>query len=356
MKPFCKSIIQTSACANQMKLCIQLLKWTILMSLTLLVNSGATQPMKRDTIIRPTNESAVPSDSMYKNKKQITTADSMKKESWRSFTNYFRLDFFSTLNSFQYINSTSVNIEKSNFYFYYNLNILNQFKMRFFNVNSCFYNELGYRQYLDSIAVKNEDIYYFKFDINSPLTKTLNVILTYQVKSQFWSTWQYNEGVNGRAERKLNSGYFSPGYINFSSGLSHDFWNNCHWEIGLAGGQITKIRNQKIYESTTNEELFGIVKGKKRKVEFVLNLLLQVPAKQIGKNVYWENSSRLFAKGREVVEIKSYSLDFNNGFHFLFLKHLRLGLRTKVNYDLSVSEKMVISNMILFGFYLSNKM
>lgn len=339
-----------------MKVCIQITKGVNLLILILLGVAGTTQPMKKDTIIRPTNELAVPFDSMYKNKKRITTADSTKKESWRSFTNYFRLDFFSTCNAFQYLNPKELNAEKNNFYFYYNLNILNQFKMKHFNLNSAFYNELGYRKFIDSIAIKNEDVYYFKVDLNSPISKAVNVMISYQVKSQFWRTWQLKHNTNGEFERNLSSAYFSPGYINFSTGFSHDFWNTCHWEIGLAGGQITKIINEKIYESTQNEELFGIVKGKKRKVEFGLNLQLQVPARQIRKNVYWENSSRLFAKGREVIEIKSYCVDFNNGFHFLFLKHLRLGLRTKINYDLSISGKIAMSNMLLFGFYMSNKL
>ncbi len=75
---------------------------------------------------------------------------------------------------------------------YYNVNITNQFTTKYLSVNAYFFNELGYRKYFDSIGLKNEDNYYYKFDVNSPMYENLNFSVSYQVKSQFWNSWEYS--------------------------------------------------------------------------------------------------------------------------------------------------------------------
>ncbi len=313
------------------------------------------QYLIKDTIIRPTTESPNPPDSTV-NKRTTNTGDSTSKESWREFTNYFRLDFFTSVNAFHYLNSRDQSTEKNNFYVYYNLNITNQFKTKYLSVNACLFNELGFRHYIDSISIKNEDSYSYKLDINSPVYRKLNVNLSYQVKSQLWKSWEYRPDSANQRKAILVSSYFSPGYIMYAGGLSYDFWKISKLEIGLVGGQITKIKNDKLYDTRKEDVLYGVGKGKHKQMDFGLSAQLQIPIHRIGKFFYWENNSRLFVKGRDIQQFKKYQIDMTNGIHFLFLKYMRIGLRTKLNYDVNVSEKIFMSNMLLFGFYLSNKL
>ncbi len=314
------------------------------------------QLLYHDTIIRPTAfKPFITYDSTYMNN-SVNDTNGLKKESWREFTNYFRLDFFTTINAFQYVNARDPTTDKNNAYLYYNLNITNQFTTKYISLNTYFFNELGYRKYIDSISIKNEDAYFYKVDVNSPLVKNVNVNVSYQVKSQFWKSWTYKPDSLQHLQPTLYSSYFSPGYIIFSGGISLEFWSTCRAELGLVGGQITKVKNDALYVSRKEDELYGIKKGDAKQIEFGLSLQLQVPAKKIGKFLYWENSSHVFVKSKNIKQRDGYQLDFNNGIHFLFLKYLRLGIRTKVMYDTTVSEKLYISNILLFGFYLSNKL
>ncbi len=154
----------------------------------------------------------------------------------------------------------------------------------------------------------------------------------------------------------MSSSYFSPGYIIYSAGVSYNFLNTSRLEIGLVGGQITKVRNDRLYEVRNEQVLYGVERGRRKQIEFGLTAQLQMPMRKIGKYFYWENSSRVFVKGKEIDKLSGYQVDVNNGLHFLFLKYMRIGIRSKINYDETVSEKPYISNMILFGFYLSNKL
>lgn len=64
----------------------------------------------------------------------------------------------------------------------------------------------------------------------------------------------------------------------------------------------------------------------------------------------------MFVSNETIHQLSAYKVDLNNGVHILFSEVLRMGIRTKLNYDLQISSKPYVSNMLLFGFYLSNKM
>lgn len=283
-----------------------------------------------------------------------TQFENPRKESWREMKNYFRLDFFTSVNAFYYQNPRNVQ-EQSHVYAYYNFQLVNQFSTKYISINTFLFNEFGYKKFIDSIALKHDDQYAYKFDINTTLHKKMQACISYQVKSQIWKTYSYEKDSLLQVQRSLYADYFSPGYINYSAGISYSFWNTARFECGLASGQTTKIRNTSIFDSRKSQQLYGIQKGNKKEHAFGLNLQLQIPAKKLGKYFYWENSSRVFVSNKSIHQLSTYVVDLNNGIHFLFLKYLRIGVRTKMNYDQQVSSKVYMSNMLLFGFYLSNK-
>jgi hypothetical protein len=287
-------------------------------------------------------------------KNGVTTA-ARKETDWRDYVNYFRLDFFATMHAFRYVNPYNQS-EHGNLHAYYNFSLSNQFTSKYLVLHINLFNELGFRKFTDSILIKNEDSYFYKIDLSSPITKSCLLSTSYQVKSQIWPGWAYQTDSLQQQVRVLQHDFFSPGYIYFSGGLAWRVLDIGRLELGLAGGQITRIRNIKVYEAQQKDELFGVPKDKQRKVDVGLNMTFQLPPKKFGKRLYWENSSRLFIKGGGIGDVKNYQLDASNGLHLLFLKHLRIGFRNRVKYDATRSEKLSVQHMMLFGFYLSNKL
>ena len=154
----------------------------------------------------------------------------------------------------------------------------------------------------------------------------------------------------------MQSAYFSPGYIYYAAGLSWVYWHTGRIELGLVSGQVTRIRNQHLFETRHETELYGIQQGHHRLVDYGALLQCHLPVHRIRKYLYWEYHSRLFVKGKTLGQPNTYKLDLTNGIHLLFLKYLRLGLKTQLNYDTAVSTHPYVSHLLLFGFYIRNKL
>ncbi len=279
------------------------------------------------------------------------------KKKYTDYPYYFRLnyDFFTTLMASFAENPVDPSIDKSNIYFYYNITLNNRLQLNQVRVNTYLFNEFGKRFYIDSVGTVSEDQYYFKNTFNYPIVKDkIDVNFMVNLKSQLWKHYDYMEDSLGHEVRYLYSSYYSPGYMLFGGGFTYNFWEGCTVELGIASGKITKIKNQMVFEERGSDMLFGIEKGNKRKMFFGLNLQTNILPKMLTKHLAWENYTQLFIPNQHIAEIKYYTLDFNNALHYLFLKYLRISIRTTVNYDLDIQEKPQIINQITVGFYLSN--
>jgi len=263
-------------------------------------------------------------------------------------------DLYATFSAMKSENVIDIG-EADNLYLYYNLTFSNRLYFKEFRLNTYFFNEYGYRNYLDSISLKTEDLYYFKNTINYPIIKDhLDFNFMINIKSQFWKTYAFKEDSVGGLNTYLYSSYFSPGYILYSSGLTYSFWKGNTIELGLISGKFTKIKNQNIFNTRESSKLYGIGKGSKSEVVFGLNLQGNITPKKLTKNLYWENYTQIFAPNKQLEAIHHYTFDINNAVHYLFLKYLRVSLRTKVFYDAQIQEKPQLINQISFGFYLAN--
>jgi len=96
-------------------------------------------------------------------------------------------------------------------------------------------------------------------------------------------------------------------------------------------------------------------KGISGKSEFGLNLSLTVTPHEVMKNLYFENFSQFNINKSGFSHLKYAKADINNAFHYIFLKHFRLTLRTLCLYDLTVSPKVKVVNNLSIGFYLNNR-
>jgi hypothetical protein len=265
-------------------------------------------------------------------------------------------DFYTTLNGNRSINSQDENT-KNNLYVYYNFTFQNRIKIKKIKITSYFFNEFGIRRFKDSIVSVAEDIYNFKNSISVPFKKShFDFNLTVSTKSQFWNHYTYTLDSNKHYQKNIYTSYLSPGYIIYSGGIRYNFWNYSSIEIGLASGKTTKIKNQDIFTERKAEKLYGINKGTFKKTNIGFHILVNISAKKLFKNFYIEQFSQIFIDKDSIKKIKSYNVDVNNAFHYVFLKFIRLSVRTKFLYDQTVFIKPTIIQQISIGFYLNNKL
>ncbi len=267
----------------------------------------------------------------------------------------YNYDFYTTFMLEKAENPIDPSADKDNLFFYYNFTFNSRVNIKKFRWNFYFFNEYGRKKYFDSFSVKTDDLYYFKNSFNQPIIKNkIAINLMANVKSQFWTTYNYREDTNGLQQRYKYSSYFSPGYILYSSGITYNFWENSSAELGLLSGKITKIKHQYIFDERATDKLYGLKKGQKGKVQFGLNLQFNVITKKFGKHIIWEHFSQTYMPNEHFGDISNVTFEMNNALHYLFLKYLRVSVRTKVNYDQNIQEKPQIINQLSIGFYLSN--
>jgi hypothetical protein len=156
--------------------------------------------------------------------------------------------------------------------------------------------------------------------------------------------------------RYLYSDYCSPGYALYSLGAGFNFLESAAVYLGLVGGKITRVRNQQIFDDRGVQKLYGVEKGERRRVEWGINLLVSIPPQLFSKHFGWECSGALFAPKANISRLRSYTVESSNVLHYMFLKHMRLSLRTQIQYDEAIQEGIFIANNLSLGFYLSNKL
>lgn len=296
-----------------------------------------------------------PADSLRKDSLQIVVKKSpVPVAKAPDLVNTLILDFFTTLNAVHFTNSLEAD-QRSQVYFYYNFTVSNNARFRRFAFRTNIFNEYGYRYYFDSLPQKVEDQYYIRNTVQVPVWKGLSLQGSFHAKTQFWKTYSYREDANGVPQRYLYSDYFSPGYLLYSAGLSLNFMDNATINLGLVGGKTTRIKNQQIFEDRKSRKLYGLEKGERSKVAYGMNLLVNVPPQKIQKHLAWELSGQLFAPKEQLFRTKGYTLSANNAFHYIFLKYLRLSIRTQLEYNETVQSKTLLINHVSLGFYLSNK-
>jgi|694.fasta_scaffold02436_3 hypothetical protein len=290
----------------------------------------------------------------WKTHSSLETQESEKTKSWREFENNFRLDFFLTLNGTSFHNPSSAEQQQNLFMAYYQVSINNRLKLSWMECQLYIWNEFGYRYTAKNKAEHVQDLLHLKMDLLSKTVKEIQWIATIQSKTQLHANYQMRN--NTATERFLHSAYYSPGYILFNTGISKRWPKQGKLELGLVGGEITRIRRQEIFTERQETELYGLKEGEQQRMEYGMNIQFQQPLRPLSKQFYWENQSRLFSSHKNLSKPENYKLNIQNSFYFLTLKYIRLGLKTEVVYDPMISSKVFMSNLFLFGFHLYNKL
>jgi len=265
------------------------------------------------------------------------------------------LDFFTTFAGFHVLNGTEAE-EKNNLHVYYNFSINNIVKAGSIKFTNYFYTELGLKMYFDSISVISEDAYTLKNSLSYSINQSkIAVNIAISTKSQFFRHYDYRSDSSDGYNQFLYTSYLSPGYTDYSFGLKLFLNDFATLEFGLVNGRVTRIRNQGIFDSRQCDFLYGLRKGEKEKTEYGFSLAVNLMATEIFKNILWENFSQVNVAKDDVHMVKYYQCDINNALHYRFFKHLRLTLKTRFLYDVNLSSKPKLTNAIIFGFYLNNK-
>jgi hypothetical protein len=265
------------------------------------------------------------------------------------------IDFFTTFTGVAYTNGLTAN-EKNNLHFYYNLTINNKIKTGKFCLTTYYFTEFGVRSYDDSITSITEDQYYFKNSVSYQFGKSKFALnIGTNSKSQYYRHYEHKQDSTWNQVKYIYTSYLSPGYHNFSGGLRFDANEYLSLELGLVNGKTTRIKNQKIFDSRQTEKLYGLQKGTGKKTEYGLNLVLTLTPHEVLKNLYFENFSQFNISKSGFHQLKNAKADVNNAFHYIFLKHFRLTLRTLCQYDLAISPKVKVVNNLSIGFYLNNR-
>lgn len=265
------------------------------------------------------------------------------------------IDFFTTFTGIAYINGQTT-FEKNNLHLYYNLTINNKIKSDQFCITTYYFTEFGIRSFADSLTSITEDQYCFKNSVSYQFGNSKFALnIGTNSKSQYFRHYEFRTDSAGDQVKYLYTSYLSPGYSNFSGGLKYEVNKHFTLELGLVNGKITRIKNQEIFDSRESKKLYGLEKGTTKKSEYGLSLILTITPNKVLKNLYFENFSQVNVSKSGYHQLKNTKADINNAFHYIFLKHFRLTLRSLCLYDLTVSPKVKVVNNLSIGFYLNNR-
>lgn len=267
----------------------------------------------------------------------------------------FTADMFTSFSILHTINALAGN-EPGNIYLFYNATLTGDLRFKKFAYSIYFYTDYGMKFYFDSINVISDDQFDFKNGFSYQLSDSKFALnISHMSKSQFYQHYFYEQDSTGKLNRVANSSYLSPGYRNFSVGVKYSL-KKMFLELGLVNGMRTIVKNQVLYDNLETDELFGLKRGEYKKLDYGFNLVLTFPMQLLAKNFYLENFSQFSVVNKDLRFIGKYNFDINNAFHYIFLKHFRLTLRTKCQYNYNISLKPVIINNLTFGFYINNKL
>lgn len=317
-------------------------KYLLLLSVILLFNSNVCTGQAATDTVKPAVKVVQDTTGLAKNIKN------------RQVRYHYLADFYSSVSLTQLINNS--NNYKGNLYFYYNATLAGDLYYKQLSYNVLYLTDFGINKYFDSIAIIQTDQYSVKNSISYRLGNSKFAANLMQMsRSQYYNHYTYSVDSVGNTIAKPYSSYKSPGYNIISAGIKLSE-KRFSIEFGLVNGMRTVMKNQKYYDILQTANLYGVEKGKGKKLDFGFTLTLSAPTQKINKCIYFENFSQFRVVKDDLPYLDKYCFDINQAFHFIFLKFFRLSLRTKVTYDYHKSPKPAIVNNITLGFYFHNSL
>ncbi|MDD4375007.1 MAG: hypothetical protein PHG67_13935 [Bacteroidales bacterium] len=268
---------------------------------------------------------------------------------------HYLIDFYSSFALNQFMNNTHDN-DKGEFNIYYNATIAGDLYYKKFSYNLRYTTDFGITKHFDSIAIIEVDQFNFNNSLAYQLANSkFAANLSYMTRGQYFNHYLYSVDSSGSTKATPHSSFKSPGYRIISVGLRYA-GKGVTVELGLANGMITIMKNQKYFDILDTENLYGLEKGVKKKLDYGLSLTITAMVQKLYKNIFFENYSQARVVKDDLSYLFKYNFDINHAFHYLFLKYFRVSFRIKVIYDYQVQLKPNIINNITLGFYFRNSL
>lgn len=298
-------------------------------------------------------QNAIQGKLMEKGIRKPTSSDSAMVEK-RTIGWLLFYDCYTTITANHHLHPESSS-DVNYLYYYYNLDLKNKVSFRTISWDMYLFNDYGLRHFFDSITLKTQDQFTWNNAINATLLSSkLSFTFAMNQQTKLWNTYLYLQDTQGNYKRTLYENYMSPGTIIYTGGLTWQAPGHATVLLGLGSSKVTKIRDQQIFESRQQAMIDGIPKGTYKNSEFGIVLCSTIPLQQLTPHIHWEFYENIFAPSKQLFSFRHYTLELNNVFHFIVLKHLRISFRTKVNYNRDRQDKVSMQNQLSLGLYLNN--
>lgn len=214
---------------------------------------------------------------------------------------------------------------------------------RRFKLQTSLLHDLGFQIFFDSITRFFPDAASFITQLELKINHRFIFTLNTNLSSRIFNDYRYVMDQNGDQVRRMQSGFFTPMILTFSSGFG---WNLPSWgalNFGITGGKLTFIRYRDIFEILGVEKYYGVPSGKQTLFEYGISMLVSID-RNLFKSLKWTCEMMLFKN-----YIKPIDVTVKNLFEWRFGRIFSGSLQTRLFYEEAVSKKLQIDNVIILG-------
>ncbi len=204
----------------------------------------------------------------------------------------------------------------------------------------------GIIKHKELVRQKSDDELAFQSKWNRHLTKNIDLQALLKFQSQFNDTHKMYRR-NGKDTMLIQSGFFSPAYINFHIGFEIKRKKLYKIGVGLSGFKMSIVKNQELYKIHKKDILFKVPSGKHELIEYGFHLSIEV-TKGLSKNIDIEHKSRYFMQ-----EDRYQHLDIESRtiLSFKVSKHMKTMLTHQMIYDDDILNRVQITQQLMLAYY-----
>ena len=278
--------------------------------------------------------------------KQFLQTSLMKNLSPEKIRVNHELDYSLSANCFLFINyRNNANTNQAGLYqnLKFQCTIGNE---TYFTMTNIFIHNLGVRHYFDSITQMNEDDNSLTTRLNLKLFHELTFTFNSNITTRLLKGFDYMINDSGQLVKLLNGSFLTPLIWTFSWGVSYSWIHFGSLTLGINGGKLTHIRENKIFQIRGINSYYGIEKGDNHLLEYgmVFHLLID---KDLFAILYWNCDLLLFKNYNRPID-----MTLKNLFGLKINKFLKTSLSTKILYEEKLSRHLQVENLLSIGFYI----
>ena len=212
-----------------------------------------------------------------------------------------------------------------------------------FQFSNTLFQDLGFQFFFDSITQAHPDETTISTRLSLNLWKKLKIAFSSDITSQLLNGFEYITDLQGKAVRVMSSSFMTPLAVTWSIGLSHSWPRFGDLSLGVSSARFTYLRDAGIFDRLNADELYGIPKGKNKRIDFGLSMRLLID-KDLFKNAHWNCDLLVFKDF-----ISPADLSLKNNFCINLSKFIKTSLQTKILFEKKISKSVRIENHLTIG-------